>query len=67
MAIENAEQRQVEGERSAHGHRQWYEGQPHPSWGNCKRGCPPAYLVRGFCSPACEKGAPRGEYVTVAK
>jgi len=35
-------------------------------WGNCRRGCPPAYLNRqGFCSPACELGAPRGEFVTV--
>jgi len=37
-----------------------------PEWGNCKRGCPPAYLDReGFCSPACKLGAPRGEFVTV--
>ena len=36
-----------------------------PEWGNCRRGCPPAYLVEGFCSPACKMGAPRGEYVTV--
>ena len=36
----------------------------HPQWGNCKRGCPPAYLLNGFCSPACELGMPRGEFVT---
>lgn len=36
-----------------------------PEWGNCARGCPPAYLVGGFCSPACALGAPRGEFVTV--
>jgi len=37
-----------------------------PEWGNCKRGCPPAYLDReGFCSPACKLGAPRGEFVTL--
>lgn len=36
------------------------------TWGNCRRGCPPAYLNRnGYCSPACELGAPRGEFVTV--
>lgn len=35
-------------------------------WGNCRRGCPSAYLVDGFCSPACKLGAPRGEFVTVA-
>jgi len=34
-------------------------------WGNCKRGCPPAYLVDGFCSPACALGAPRGQFVTL--
>lgn len=38
-----------------------------PEWGNCIRGCEPAYLDReGFCSPACHVGAPRGKYVTVA-
>lgn len=37
-----------------------------PEWGNCRRGCPPAYLDRdGFCSPACAMGAPRGEFYTV--
>lgn len=37
-----------------------------PEWGNCRRGCPPAYLSRdGFCSPACALGAPRGEFVTI--
>lgn len=36
-------------------------------WGNCIRGCEPAYLDKeGFCSPACHVGAPRGKYVTVA-
>lgn len=39
-----------------------------PKWGNCKRGCPPAYLSRdGFCSPACKLGAPRGEFVTLGE
>lgn len=29
-------------------------------YGNCKRGCPPAYLnENGFCSPNCEMGQPR--------
>lgn len=38
-----------------------------PEWGNCRRGCPPAYLDHNrFCSPACALGAPRGEFVTVA-
>lgn len=38
-----------------------------PEYGNCKRGCPPAYLDKsGFCSPACAMGAPRGEFVTLA-
>ena len=37
----------------------------HPQWGNCKRGCPPAYLLNEFCSPACELGMPRGEFVTM--
>lgn len=38
-----------------------------PEWGNCRRGCPPAFInSRGFCSPACAMGAPRGEFVTVA-
>lgn len=37
-----------------------------PPWGNCLRGCPPAYLDKeGFCSPACKLGFPRGEYVTL--
>lgn len=37
-----------------------------PEWGNCKRGCPPAYIdSEGFCSPACKLGAPRGEFVTL--
>jgi hypothetical protein len=37
-----------------------------PEWGNCRRGCAPAYLDRaGFCSPACKLGAPRGEFVTI--
>lgn len=37
-----------------------------PAWGDCRRGCPPAFLDReGFCSPACVLGAPRGQYVTV--
>jgi hypothetical protein len=32
------------------------------TWGNCKRGCVPSYLnEKGFCSPACERGAKRGE------
>lgn len=36
-----------------------------PEWGNCRRGCSPAYLDReGFCSPACHWGAPKGRYVT---
>lgn len=36
-----------------------------PEWGNCRRGCTPAYLDRaGFCSPACHWGAPKGRYVT---
>lgn len=39
----------------------------HPQWGNCKRGCAPAYLLDGFCSPACAMGAPRGEFVTLPK
>jgi hypothetical protein len=39
---------------------------PATKWGNCKRGCPPAYLDEDdFCSPACKMGAPRGQYVTV--
>ena len=39
-----------------------------PEWGNCRRGCSPAYLDReGFCSPACAMGAPRGEFVTVTQ
>jgi len=34
---------------------------PATKWGNCKRGCPPAYLDRDeFCSPACALGQPRG-------
>ena len=38
-----------------------------PEWGNCKRGCAPAYLdENGFCSPACAMGAPKGEFVTYA-
>ncbi len=37
-----------------------------PEWGNCRRGCPPAFInSHGFCSPACAMGAPRGEFVTV--
>ncbi len=43
----------------------WELKQP-PEWGNCKRGCPPSYLDQeGFCSPACARGAPKGEFVTV--
>jgi len=39
---------------------------PDPEWGNCRRGCPPAFInSRGFCSPACAMGAPRGEFVTL--
>lgn len=39
-----------------------------PEWGNCRRGCPPAFLDRdGYCSPACALGAPRGEFVTLAQ
>jgi hypothetical protein len=39
---------------------------PATEWGNCRRGCPPAYLDKGgFCSPACALGAPRGKFVTV--
>jgi hypothetical protein len=35
------------------------------AWGDCRRGCPPAYLDKaGFCSPACALGAPRGKFVT---
>jgi len=38
---------------------------PATTWGNCKRGCAPAYLDKdGFCSPACAMGAPKGEFVT---
>jgi len=34
-----------------------------PEWGNCRRGCPPAYLDRDrYCSPACKLGQPRGEF-----
>lgn len=43
-------------------HLHYYNG---VVWGNCRRGCPPAYLDnKGFCSPACHMGAPRGEFVT---
>jgi|SRR5579859_4647140 len=44
-----------------------YDEQQAPvEWGNCKRGCPPAYLnKKGYCSPACEMGAPRGQFVTL--
>jgi len=39
---------------------------PATKWGNCRRGCEPAYLDKdGFCSPACKLGAPRGKFVTV--
>lgn len=42
------------------------ESRDNPEWGNCRRGCPSAYLNgKGFCSPACELGAPRGEFITV--
>lgn len=31
--------------------------QREPEWGNCRRGCPPAYLNNnGYCSMACELG-----------
>jgi len=42
------------------------DARDNPEWGGCRRGCPPAYLNgRGFCSPACELGSPRGEFVTM--
>lgn len=35
-----------------------------PRWGNCRRGCSPSYLNKnGYCSPNCERGWPRGEFV----
>jgi hypothetical protein len=41
---------------------------PATEWGNCRRGCPESYLdAKGFCSPACAMGAPKGEFVTVGK
>lgn len=50
-----------------HRHEKWYDAQGDPRWGNCMRGCPPAFLNEaGFCSPACVLGAPRGEFVTEA-
>lgn len=37
-----------------------------PEWGNCRRGCMASYLDReGYCSPACHRGAPKGEHVTI--
>lgn len=39
---------------------------PATSWGNCKRGCPPAYLDDdGFCSPSCAKGGKRGQFYSL--
>lgn len=34
-------------------------------WGNCLRGCPPAYIVDGFCSPGCRDGGARGQFYSV--
>jgi len=32
-----------------------------PVWGNCRHGCPPAYLNKnGYCSKSCEMGLERG-------
>lgn len=43
------------------------EKQSAGSWGTCRRGCPPAYLnAGGYCSPACQLGSPRGEFITLA-
>lgn len=37
-----------------------------PEWGNCRRGCPPAYLdAERFCSPGCKAGGARGQFYSV--